>query len=659
MRKIISLILAALLMLSLLGINVSAASKPDALVNSLYKLQSGSFKVGYFGGSVTVGAHASNMEKTSWRAITRDWFKTNFPNANVVEVNASVGATGSNFGMYRTEEHLTKDKAPDLCFIEFAVNDLWDKAEIVSGKSFQTNYGNIETIIKKIYASNPKSDIVFVITGEIDSLRVDATSDVPVFGDKYTELANYYNIPIIYVGRELVRTIYKENNNVYPANEKDAVWKKYFDDIVHPLDIGYAHYANTIIKYLSSKLKTGYKATESDYTNHLNPEITYCEKNTLGDLYLDAYMIGSLSELKNCVNSGFTQSGEYMQSKKTGDSLEFDFQSPNIAVWHAGGAQIEIEYSIDGGTPQTHTFYQPNGTHKMYVLGTNLSDGNHRLKITRIGGNGNFNIQGIMLSGKAYVGKLAGYNKLPLANSPTFKLTGVNGGTKKMYLSCETKGATIYYTLDGTDPKASNTKTVYKGAITLKKDLQIKAYATKSGMRDSDVAVFDYKTYMEGYVVSNSKNNANEVVFTTNSETSKITSVKVDGKVIDKSNYVVSKQDKTISLKPEFIKTLGIGTHKIMLVFLDGDAECSFNIALNTSEETVSSETTETTGSETEKTEETESKKQDKNNSIKIIVIVSVAAAVLSVAGAVAFLLIYNAKSNKKEVALEEAAQEE
>ena len=67
-----------LLVFSLFGFNASAATKPDALVNSLYKLQSGSFKVGYFGGSVTVGAHASNAEKTSWRAITRDWFKTNF-----------------------------------------------------------------------------------------------------------------------------------------------------------------------------------------------------------------------------------------------------------------------------------------------------------------------------------------------------------------------------------------------------------------------------------------------------------------------------------------------------------------------------------------------------------------------------------------------------
>ena len=240
LKKIISLILSALLVFSVFTFNVSAAAKPDALVNSLYKLQSGNFTVGYFGGSVTCGTDASNPEKTSWRAITRDWFKTNFPNTNVVEVNAAVGATGSNFGIYRAGKHLIKDKAPDLCFIEFAVNDLWANAEVVDGKNFQTIYANVEGIIKKIYASNPKADIVFIITGEIDSLKIDATSEVPVFGDKHTAIANYYKLPIIYVGRELVRTIYAENNNTYPESISNAVWKKYFDDIVHPIDKGYA-----------------------------------------------------------------------------------------------------------------------------------------------------------------------------------------------------------------------------------------------------------------------------------------------------------------------------------------------------------------------------------------------------------------------------------
>lgn len=641
MKKLISLILTLLLVFSLFGFNASAATKPDALVNSLYKLQSGSFKVGYFGGSVTVGAHASNAEKTSWRAITRDWFKTNFPNATVTEVNAAVGATGSNFGIFRAEKQLIKDKAPDLCFIEFAVNDLWLNADY-AGKNFQTAYANIEGIIKKIYASNPKADIVFVITGEIDSLRVDATSDVPFFGEKYTELAEYYNLPIIYVGRELVRTIYKENGNKYPASKDDAAWRKYYDDIVHPIDKGYAHYANTITTYLKSKLLTGYTATASDYTNHLNPEITYCEKNMLGDLYLDADMLNNISQLKNCSNSGFTQSGDVIKSTKNGDSIEFDFQSPNVGIWYSGGAKIEIEYSIDGGAIKNKELYQADGTHRMFILGTNLSDGTHRLKINRVGGTGNLNIQGVVLSGKPYVGKLADYNKLPQSKMPNFKLEGVNGGTKKMYISCDTSGATVYYTLDGSDPKSSSTKKTYKTAISLSKDVVIKAYSTKSGMRDSDVSSFDYKTYMEGYAINSEKNDSNGFTFTTNGETSKITTIKLDGQILEKTNYSISKENKTITLKPEFLKKINVGDHTLIVVFMDGDASCSFKFeGIGNGE---SENNTESTENNVAENTETENKKKESLNQKTLLIIVIVVVAVIVIGSIVAMYLIMKKK---------------
>ncbi len=651
MRKIISLILITLLLFSVFGFNISAASKPDALVNSLYKLQSGNFTVGYFGGSVTKGVGASNEEKTSWRALTREWFKTNFPNANITEVNAAVGATGSNFGLYRAGKHLIKDKAPDLCFIESAVNDLWPNAEFLDGKNFHGTYTNMDAIIKKIYSSNPKADIVFIITGEIGCLNLDATSEVPVFGDKYTELANYYKLPIIYVGRELVRTIYAENGNVYPQDVNNAVWKKYFKDKVHPVDAGYAHYSNTIIGYLSSKLMTGYTATANDYADNYNPEITYSEQNMAGDIYLDADMICNLNELSNCSNLGFTQVGDVMRSTKDGDSIEFDFNSPNVGIWHAGGAKIEIEYSIDGGDTKYHTLYQADGTYRMFILGSNLADGNHRIKITRIGGSGNFNIQAIMLSGKPYVGKLTAYNSLPPVEMPAFRLSGVNGGTKKMNISSNTQGATIYYTLDGSDPKTSASKQTYKGAITLTKDLQIKAYAVKSGMRDSVVATFDYKTYMEGYIVTANKNDANGVSFTTNAELSKITSVKVDGQTIDKANYDILKETKTITLKPEFLQTVSVGAHTLTLVFMDGDAECSFNVVKNTTSN-IEEGTAQTDDKKNESISQVDQTDKIKNKSISketvlIIVIVVVVLTVLA-AEIIVFLLIKKAKSQKK-----------
>ena len=57
-------------------------------------------------------------------------------------------------------------------------------------------------------------------------------------------------------------------------------------------------------------------------------------------------------------------------------------------------------------------------------------------------------------------------------------------------ISCETTGATIYYTTDGTNPSASST--AYSGAITVGDTTTIKAIALKDGMTDSSVASATY-----------------------------------------------------------------------------------------------------------------------------------------------------------------------
>ena len=63
-------------------------------------------------------------------------------------------------------------------------------------------------------------------------------------------------------------------------------------------------------------------------------------------------------------------------------------------------------------------------------------------------------------------------------------------------LTCETDGATIYYTLDGSDPKTSTNRKTYSedAPICIKAATTIKAYATKanSGMTDSDVSTITY-----------------------------------------------------------------------------------------------------------------------------------------------------------------------
>ena len=85
------------------------------LDNVITKLTDGQeVRIAYFGGSIT----AAN----GWRPQTLEWFRQTWPQATVVEINAAIGGTGSDLGVFRcAQDVLAHD--PDLIFVEFAVND--------------------------------------------------------------------------------------------------------------------------------------------------------------------------------------------------------------------------------------------------------------------------------------------------------------------------------------------------------------------------------------------------------------------------------------------------------------------------------------------------------------------------------------------------------
>lgn len=72
------------------------------------------------------------------------------------------------------------------------------------------------------------------------------------------------------------------------------------------------------------------------------------------------------------------------------------------------------------------------------------------------------------------------------------KTVDVEKGTK-VALSSNTPGATIYYTTDGTEPTTESS--IYNGPIVIDKDIIIKAIAVKEGLRDCNVASYEYKVF--------------------------------------------------------------------------------------------------------------------------------------------------------------------
>lgn len=77
--------------------------------------------------------------------------------------------------------------------------------------------------------------------------------------------------------------------------------------------------------------------------------------------------------------------------------------------------------------------------------------------------------------------------------TPTFSpAAGSYSSTQNVTISTTTANATIYYTTDGTDPTNSSTTQTYSSEITVSESMTIRAYATKSGLTDSDVATAEY-----------------------------------------------------------------------------------------------------------------------------------------------------------------------
>ena len=68
-----------------------------------------------------------------------------------------------------------------------------------------------------------------------------------------------------------------------------------------------------------------------------------------------------------------------------------------------------------------------------------------------------------------------------------------------------------------------------------------------------------------------------------NGEMEKFQNVKVDGKIIDKKNYTVTKGSTIITLKADYLKTLATGDHTFEIVWTDGSATTKFTVAKNKS----------------------------------------------------------------------------
>jgi lysophospholipase L1-like esterase len=161
------------------------------LPNFLAKAKAGDeVRVAYLGGSITAAP--------GWRVKSLADFKQEFPRATFSEINAAIGGTGSDLGAYRVGQDVIAH-APDLVFIEFAVNDGSTPPEQIMA--------TMEGIVRQILRANPATDICFVYTVSEPFLGDLAAGRCQRSAAAMEAVADHYAIPSVHFGIEVARRI--------------------------------------------------------------------------------------------------------------------------------------------------------------------------------------------------------------------------------------------------------------------------------------------------------------------------------------------------------------------------------------------------------------------------------------------------------------------
>ncbi len=301
------------------------------LDNTFYRLtHDKALTVGYFGGSITEGAGASDASRTSWRARTTAWFRETFPDAGVTEIQAAIGGTGSDLGMFRCEADLLSKK-PDLVFIEFAVND--------GGTEYASVLAQTEAIYRKIRRANAYTDIVCIITITQAMAKLLETGGEYASRTAHCAVAHCYDAPVLDIGSVLYAEVMKNGGD----------FLRFTTDTVHPNDDGYQIYADCVRR----SLETWAKTADGTYSIHILPPQTLAR----GHVPENAHMI-DCTAADGFVCDGFrvTETSmcgrypRYIEATEPGASFSFRFTGSTCGFyWMLAKDSGDVLVSVDGG----------------------------------------------------------------------------------------------------------------------------------------------------------------------------------------------------------------------------------------------------------------------------------------------------------------------
>lgn len=214
----------------------------DGLPNFFDKLKKGEeVRVGYLGGSIT----AAN----GWRVKSLKWLKEQYPSSKLSEINAAIGGTGSDLGVFRANQDVISKK-PDLLFVEFAVNDGSTAPDRIQRC--------MEGIVRQAWKADPTTDICFIYTLSEPMLKDYQDGKFSRSATAMEGVADHYHIPTIAFGPEVAKQVTAGTLTFTGKADPAKPEQRFFTgDSVHPNDTGHEIYQEVIARSFTAMKDSG------------------------------------------------------------------------------------------------------------------------------------------------------------------------------------------------------------------------------------------------------------------------------------------------------------------------------------------------------------------------------------------------------------------
>jgi len=325
-------------------------------------------KVAYFGGSITA--------QNGWRPKTLAHFQKTWPAAKFSEINAAIGGTGSDLGVFRLAQDVLVKK-PDLLFVEFAVND--------GGAHPDQIRRCMEGIVRQTWTTLPDCDICFVYTVTEALVKPMLDGQFPRAAATMEQVADKYGIPSIHMAVEVAK-LAKDGKLTWkgplPKTPGDTV--VFANDGVHPYpETGHELYLQAIVRSLEP-----IQAASKSKGPHALPEpliATNYEKAKLLPI-TDATLSKGFSPPAN--DFGKRWAGNLPALHKgaaPGDKVTFKFKGTRCSIYDIIGPDCgQVVVTLDDQPPRTVARFDAYCTyHRLATLpiGTELADAVHTVTI--------------------------------------------------------------------------------------------------------------------------------------------------------------------------------------------------------------------------------------------------------------------------------------